>query len=212
MKWLVTKIYFTFLFCSLLLCLGHRSLSANNLYIKDSTSLETTTNKYHKLIPDQAKVHFAGSIGIVSLGTGWTYGKRKHWESDLLFGYLSSNNDDFIASFTIKQSYSFKNLKLYKNCSFEPIISGLFFNYITDDHLWLTLPDRYPKKYYSLPTSLRTHAFIGQRINFATHNKNKVSFYYEFNINDLYLVSAIQNSDLTLSDIAKFSFGLKIGM
>ena len=43
---------------------------------------------WQRLIPDHYKMQFAGSIGMVSLGTGWTYGKKKQWETDLMFGFL----------------------------------------------------------------------------------------------------------------------------
>ena len=46
---------------------------------------------WQKLIPDHYKTQFAGSIGVVSLGPGWTYGRKQQWETDLMFviGFMS---------------------------------------------------------------------------------------------------------------------------
>ena len=43
---------------------------------------------WDKLIPEYGKIQYAGNMGLLSFGTGWDYGKRKQWETDLLFGFV----------------------------------------------------------------------------------------------------------------------------
>ena len=60
---------------------------------------------WNKLIPRYIKTQFAGSIGVVSAGVGWNYGKG-HWETDALFGLVPRNTDRHaMATFTLKQNY-----------------------------------------------------------------------------------------------------------
>ena len=38
------------------------------------------------LIPTHTKIQFAGNMGLLSFGTGWDYGRRNQWETDVFFG------------------------------------------------------------------------------------------------------------------------------
>ena len=61
---------------------------------------------WKRLIPDHYKIQFAGSIGVVSIGTGWTYGKKQQWETDIMLGFLPKfESEHNKAVFTLKQSY-----------------------------------------------------------------------------------------------------------
>ena len=43
---------------------------------------------WEALIPTHTKIQFAGNMGLLSFGTGWDYGKRNQWETDLLLGFI----------------------------------------------------------------------------------------------------------------------------
>ena len=59
---------------------------------KRSSRYDKRVHRYRKhwesLIPTHTKLQFAGNMGLLSLGTGWDYGKRNQWETDILFGIL----------------------------------------------------------------------------------------------------------------------------
>ena len=44
------------------------------------------------LIPTHFVVQNAGNMGVLSAGIGWSYGKRRQWETDLLFGYIPKHD------------------------------------------------------------------------------------------------------------------------
>lgn len=50
--------------------------------------VEKYISRWEKLIPRYTKLQFAGSMGMLSLGTGWNY-YRNHWETDLYLGISS---------------------------------------------------------------------------------------------------------------------------
>ena len=66
------------------------------------TSLTDTTNtisrydrrihryrkQWNSLIPTQHVMQFCGNMGLVSVGIGWDYGRRRQWETQLLFGFV----------------------------------------------------------------------------------------------------------------------------
>ncbi len=55
--------------------------------------------------PDHTKIHYAGSMGLISVSAGWDYGKKK-WETDIFLGILPKYSGfETQATFTIKQTF-----------------------------------------------------------------------------------------------------------
>ena len=62
--------------------------------------------RWEALIPTHTKIQFAGNMGLLSLGTGWDYGKRNQWETDVFLGVLPKYQSDCTKlTFTLKQNY-----------------------------------------------------------------------------------------------------------
>ena len=50
-------------------------------------SAQRYQSAWAKLTPRYSKLQFAGSMGMLSVGTGWDY-YHGHWETDLLLGFI----------------------------------------------------------------------------------------------------------------------------
>ncbi len=177
--------------------------------------------KYHErwynLIPSHTVIQYAGSVGLISTGFGWDYGKKDRWETTVMLGFLPKyNSDNRKITFTLKQNYTPWSQPLKKEqLTVEPLTCGLFLNTIFSEEFWVEEPDRYPKGYYGFSTRIRTHLFIGQRITHHFKGKDKrhksITAYYELNTCDLYLVSMFTNPHyLGLKDILHLGAGIKI--
>jgi hypothetical protein len=168
---------------------------------------------WHKLIPDQAKLQFAGSMGMFSLGPGWYYGNRSQWETDVFIGFIPSTFDmDDHFTMTFKETWTPFVININRSAFLcEPITTGLYINKIFGDHFWDKLPHRYPKNYYFWATNTRFNIFLGQAITFINkvESNKSWSFFYEVNKNDLYLLSAWKNDMIKITDIINISFGLR---
>lgn len=172
-------------------------------------------SNWNRLIPKYQKIQFAGSMGLISIGTGWSYCKE-HLETDILFGFLPEYEDDHCKmTFTLKQNYIPWSIDIGDSrWNIEPLTCGLYMNSILDKRFWRTEPGRYPNNYYKFSTRIRFHAFIGQRFSFdcdgskAIHKS--VSFFYEFSSCDLYIMSAATNKTLRMKDYMSLSFGVKL--
>ena len=69
--------------------------------------LEQYKSGWNRLIPKYQNVQYAGSMGLLSLGVGWDYGRKKQWETEIMFGLVprfSSNKAK--VTFTLKQNYA----------------------------------------------------------------------------------------------------------
>ena len=188
-------------------------LLLNEIYRK---RIERYNRFWHGLIPSQVKLQYAGSIGLLSAGMGWHYGKqRRIWETDLMFGFLPAyDTRTSKLTMTIKQGYIPFRITLHGNWQFEPLSCGLFFNTVFGEEFWSRQPSKYPKRYYGFSTSVRSNVFVGERFRYQIPMQKRrrissISLYYELSTNDLYLVSAIPNSYLKLGDILSLCFGIK---
>lgn len=168
---------------------------------------------WSKMIPRYSKAQFAGSMGMLSIGGGWNYGKD-HWETDVLLGLVPRNADRHaMVTLTLKQNYIPWRVSMNENISFEPLSCGLYMNTLLDKDFWVINPDKYPDGYYTFSTRVRFHIFLGERITLHLnkkkfHNKS-ITLFYELSTCDLYFISAVTNSYLKPSDYLSLSFGVK---
>ncbi len=179
--------------------------------------IENRKERWNKLIPRYSKVQFAGSMGLISAGSGWSYGKNDCWETDFLIGYVPkySTNEGHL-TLTLKQNFIPQSIVLKRNGFFlEPFTSGLYLNAIFGEHFWSKQPERYPTGYYGFTSKFRFNICIGQRIGYVIpeekrHFAKSYSVFYEISTCDLYLIEAANNRSLPVTNFLHLSLGLKI--
>lgn len=171
---------------------------------------------WEKLIPTHTKVQFAGNMGLLSFGTGWDYGKKNQWETDVFLGFIPKYDSKRTkVTMTLKQNYMPWSLHLGRGFSTEPLTCGFYFNTVFGNEFWVHEPDRYPKGYYGFSSKIRSHIFLGQRLTYdidpqRRYTAKSITFFYELSTCDLYLISAATNSYLRPRDYLSLSFGLKL--
>lgn len=186
-----------------------------------------STNKYEKrlnryirrwksLIPTYTKLQFAGNMGLLSIGTGWDYGKKNQWETDILFGFIPKYESKRAkVTFTLKENYIPWDLRIKESdFSISPLTCGLYLNTVLGNEFWISEPDRYPKGYYGFSSKVRIHIYLGQQITYHIPRIKRfrgkaISLYYELSTCDLYIVSAATNHYLRPRDYLSLSFGIK---
>jgi hypothetical protein len=167
------------------------------------------------LIPEFAKVQYAGNMGFISLGGGWDYGVNKHWETDIFVGFLPhySTSKNKI-TLTLKQNYIPWHIDVSRRFMVEPLTTGMYINSIWGRDFWVSEPDKYPNGYYAFSSKIRFNAFLGQRITYKFSPQREIiksiSLFYEVSSNDLYIISAFNNSYLKPEDYLTLSFGFKV--
>lgn len=229
MKWSISKyiyIIFAFIILNVIPSYSQDDNNENNEiteeYYESNTPnryerrIKTYNNLWQKLIPQYAKIQFAGAMGFMSFGAGWDYGKN-HWETELFLGFLPPYNtfDNTKITFTLKQNYIPWNIDLGRNFSFEPLTCSFYINTIFDDDFWMKQPGKYPNKYYFFSTKMRYNGALGQRIRYDIKEEKRflckaVSLFYEIGSNDLYIMSAYSNHYLKPNDYLVMSLGLKM--
>lgn len=179
--------------------------------------IEKRMKRWQRILPSHYKVQFAGSIGVVSLGCGWTYGKRDRWETDLMLGVLPKfESDEGKAVFTLRQSYIPWRVRLgHSHFVYKPFTVGLFFSSILNDEFWTGEPDRYPSGYYGFSTRLRINLCMGQRFTYYVPEHKRlyargISFYYEFSACDTDFCTFFGDRCIKFKDIVSLALGVKL--
>lgn len=181
---------------------------------KYERKLERYQRGWNRLIPRYQKLQYAGDMGLISVGIGWDYGKKKQWETDIFLGYLPRfDGDDGHVTITLKENYIPWRLNMKEGrWRYEPLTVSIYMNKIFGDEFWTRDPDKYPDGYYGLATNTRFNIAFGQRIDFQVKPiglSKRITFFYEFCTNDLYIISAFTNKYLRIPDIFSLSLGLK---
>lgn len=176
------------------------------------------TIKNNRLLPDHYKMQFAGSIGFLSLGVGYSFFHEK-LELDLLIGHLPKSIGGVgITSITLKQNYR-PFIIHWKRLKIRPISLGIYESYSLGDQFFLTsrLSDKYTSGYYWWSSAIRLGVYTNQEVEWSLpdkHRINTVSLYSEIGTNDLSLYSYFPNNNrkyLKFTDILKVAVGIKVG-
>lgn len=169
---------------------------------------------WRRVLPTHLKVQYAGSMGYLSVGAGWDYGRKCRWETDVLVGYVPKfEGERGHVTFTLKQNYIPWRIHASDRISFDPFYCGVYFNTIFGEEFWGRQPERYPSGYYWFSTRLRSHVFSGCRASWHTRRPEcsikAVTLFFEVNTCDLYIVRKVGNGYLRGRDIFGLSVGLK---
>ena len=98
-----------------------------------TTAYDRRIHRYRRhwnaLIPTQHILQFCGNMGVVSAGIGWDYGRRRQWETQLLFGYVPKyDSRNAKITMTLKQNYIPWSIYIKDGWSIEPLQCGLYLN------------------------------------------------------------------------------------
>lgn len=216
---------------SVLLLLAALGATAQDSIQEEKTRYDKRVDKaYMKwttLIPKHYVIQNAGNMGWLSVGIGWNYGKRQHWETELLVGFIPKHQSSRTkATFTLKENYLPWSISLGPKTdspeaggwSIEPLQASLYINTVYGNEFWKSQPHRYPDKYYEfMSTKFRLNLALGQRftwhIPMSKRNRAKsISLFYEVSTCDYYIRSKFLDSNVPLKDILGLSIGLKLQM
>ncbi|MGN0019788.1 MAG: hypothetical protein ACI35Z_03275 [Sphingobacterium hotanense] len=211
--------FFTLIFLLLFLS-GFASAYVKDTVHHDTTALvEKKTRQLKKasftLVPSNFVTQFAGSIGLISVGAGWNYGRKDQWGTEFMAGIVPRYDTDRAkVTLTLRQTYTPWSISLNERFAYQPLRTGLYINTMIGDQFWFDAPEKYPSNYYTFSTKLRFNAFIGQEIEYKIPSFNSyfegIKFFYDIHTNDLMLISRIQNSYLKAQDYLGLSLGLKL--
>lgn len=167
--------------------------------------VKVRTKKINRLLPDYAKVQYAGGIGYISIGLGYE-SKKKKFQGDFMYGYVPESVGGIdIHSVTSKLTWLPVRILHGKKVTINPITAGILVNYAFGKQYFLFSPDKYPYNYYNFPTAMHVGIFVG-----GSMAVKQFGIYYELGSTDKELLSYVGNSKaLAFSDILNLAAGFR---
>lgn len=167
----------------------------------------------HNITPDFASVQYAGSIGYLSIGAGYNIFKDKGRVSGH-FGMVPENRGGHLDIIAVKLFYTPKVVQVFERVVINPADVGLMVSYHFGDNFKLNVPNYFSDdNYYWWHTAMRIHLAIESSASLDLGSEGifrALTAYLEFNTNDLYVVSFVNNPrSLALHELVKLGAGLR---
>lgn len=167
--------------------------SAGSVSAQDSTRVGNSKDRWY--VPDFAVLQYAGSIGFLSAGAGYTVFRDKA-NVDVLVGFVPASMGG-LETITLKFTSMPWKIRLNPSVTLRPLTIGTYFCYTPGREYSSNLPSWYPDGYYWWSEAVRVNLFIGGSANLTTDrikHIRKAELYYEVGTNEIKLVSYVQNT------------------
>jgi hypothetical protein len=165
-------------------------------------------------MPDYVKLQFAGGIGFLSAGVGYTFFKNK-MDITFFYGYVPEfAAADDLHSVSLQFTSKLLRFKINNNTELMPLNVGWFLHHTFGSEYWIKLPAHYPEKYYWWAPGRNAGIFLGGEIKTKLLSKKTpatgTAFYVRVGSRGLYIASKVENSSIPLSDIIELGFGVAV--
>ena len=168
---------------------------------------------FNKLLPDYGNIQYAGSIGMISSGIGYSF-FNSHLGAELTAGFTPVKRNSDLYNLTLKLNYRPFSIRISESISTTMIYTGAYASRTFGENYWLYLPDRYKNGYYYWSPGLRFGLLVGTSLIYRFDDAaiSSAEFYFESSTYDLLIVSYWPNrNEIPLHDIVKFAIGMRIG-
>ena len=188
-------------------------LSQKQSLAQENTQKDTLS-KYTMFIPDYMKLQYAGGIGFMSAGVGYTFFKNK-LDVTMFYGYVpKSFSVEDLHSISLQLTAKFLKYKINNNIELLPLNIGWYAHHTFGSEFWIAPPDKYSKGYYWWSPGRNAGVFIGGELKtklFANDTPaSGTAFYFRIGSRGLYIASKAGNSTIPITDIIELGFGVAI--
>lgn len=176
--------------------------------------IESLAQQKRWALPDFGAVQYAGSIGYFSAGLGYDVFKSNARFSTH-FGVVPENRGGTLNIISAKLLFNPTTIMLWRRVRLNPVDIGVMGSFHYGDNFETRWPEGvHPKGYYWWHPALRTHLVIENCLTYIFKKGRRFSsfsVYLEFNTNELYFISFIQNlRTVRLGDIIKLGTGVRL--
>lgn len=165
------------------------------------------------LLPDLARMQYAGQAGFLSAGAGYAWWRRK-LEASVNYGYVPA----FLAGrgmhvFSERNSFSGWRLPLPRGAAWQPALFGFAGNVAFGDRYRLYIPKG--NSIYYWPDGLYFWVFAGTRFDFPLARApffKAIGIQAETGTVNQYLEAALANRSIGLGDILSLSVSVQFDL
>ncbi len=179
-----------------------------------SQELKKDSTGYKKYLPKYVKLQYAGGIGFLSVGAGYTFFKQR-LDITMFYGYVpKAFSVTELHSMSLQFTVKLIRIKLKNGIELLPLNFGWYAHHTFSHEYWRKLPSYYPDGYYWWSPGKNAGIFIGNEIKTKLLSNvtpaSGMAFYIRVGTRGLYLSSIWSNSSIPLKDIIEIGIGVAI--
>ncbi|MBU3926670.1 MAG: hypothetical protein KKB74_02610 [Bacteroidetes bacterium] len=178
------------------------------------TQAQSHVGKYGWLLPDYVKLQYAGGIGFLSAGVGYTF-VHQRIDATFFYGYVPKGIAiDDLSSVSLQFTAKLIRIRLSENYQLLPLNFGWFIHHTFGSEYWIKLPSHYPPEYYWWSPGRNAGIFIGGELKTKwlawKTPASGIAVYARIGTRGLYLASKVGNSSIPITDIIELGFGIAL--
>lgn len=164
-------------------------------------------------VPHFIPVQFAGNIGFLSAGIG--YSTRVHnYHVSLLYGYVpKSMAHTYIHTIALKNTFPIMRYALKNNQILVPYV-GLGASVELSGNSFFRQPARFPESYYDFPKNIHALVYVGAKVQHLFQDPaigiRGVEFFGEAGTIDLYIWYKTMSQEIKLNEIFTLALGANL--
>jgi len=180
----------------------------------NNTQAQSHVGKYDWLLPDYAKLQYAGGIGFMSAGVGYTF-VHQRIDATFFYGYVPKGIAiDDLSSVSLQFTAKLIRIRISENYQLLPLNFGWFIHHTFGSEYWINLPSHYPPEYYWWSPGRNAGIFIGGELKTKWLARKTpasgIAIYARIGTRGLYLASKVGNSSILITDIIELGFGIAL--
>ncbi|OFY48313.1 MAG: hypothetical protein A2W85_10085 [Bacteroidetes bacterium GWF2_41_31] len=180
----------------------------------NNTQAQSRVGRYDWLLPDYVKLQYAGGIGFLSAGVGYTF-VHQRIDATFFYGYVPNGIAiDDLSSLSLQFTAKLIRIRLSENYQLLPLNFGWFIHHTFGSDYWIKLPSHYPPEYYWWSPGRNAGIFIGGELKTKWLARKTpasgIAIYARIGTRGLYLASKVGNSSIPITDIIELGFGIAL--
>lgn len=175
--------------------------------------LNDTTQSRRWYVPDFVPVQFAGNIGFLSAGIGYSTRVRNYHVS-LVYGYVpKSLAVTYIHTISIRNTFPITRYALKNNEILIPYL-GLGASFELSGNAFFLQPSHFPESYYDFPKNVHALLYGGAKVQRLFANPaaglRGAEFFVEAGTIDLYIWYKAMSNEIKLNEIFTLALGINL--
>ena len=198
-------------FFSVIICVAVLSACGTTCFAQ----LNDSTRAPRWYLPDFVPVQFAGNIGFVSAGIGYST-RVRNYHFSLVYGYVpKSVARTYIHTLAIKNTLPITRYALKNDQILIPYV-GLGASIELSGNAFFIQPAHFPESYYDFPKNLHALLYAGAKVQRLFANPSRglrgVEFFAEAGTIDLYIWYKAMSNEIKLNEIFSVALGVNLLM
>lgn len=164
-------------------------------------------------VPDFIPVQYAGNIGVVSTGAGYST-RTENYHLGLMYGYVpKAVGGAYIHTVTAKNTFPITRYAMKNNRVLVPYL-GLGLSVELSGNAFFRQPPHFPESYYDFPKNLHVLAYGGVKVQHTFDESwsglRGVEFFAEAGTIDLYVWYKSMSREIRFNEIFSMALGVNL--